>query len=1038
MPAQAGINNPGTGGTSTPTGRNQVGLNGINYFSNIKPFTNWFNLAQLNQVNVTGAITSITQTGGTATITTTNAHGFYNGTGSVSGWNLSISGANQAGYNLSGAIFTVTGANTITYPVNSGTVSPATGTITYLAIQFASIPANSPNSAFGQNNTPNAYLDNNGMPIANVANATTLQYFWLYHAINGTSYQPPGYTRNGQALLQKWTDSGGGGQSTGTWATANDIQNLQIVFNMSNPAVAPTSIFFGLSDLSGNPATDNYAAWQAGQWVDSAYINQLKASSGVVRFMDWQNTNQNYTAVHKYSDIVTTSSQAWGSINGMPVAVMCQVANKTTKHPWFNIPWALGQSQFNNTITSISKTNPAVVTFSAAHTFHTGDQVIGNLIGGSGSSDGSFGASAVVTFNVPGSFVTWAGNTFAAGQNIQFFGTTRYVTNVGTAGAGTFQLAANVANALAGTAIAFTGSSGSTTASSQVNRVQFTVGATTTYTLELAHCDSTSYGTAPTFGDLISPFILAGMTTEITNYVTAAKNGLNGGLIPRFEFGNEMWNSIFGGFAWNSSQAHNFVNTSTGIQNFSNLDDNNAMQGYLAAHVMKTVRDVYGGAGGRALWQGILATQSANSGVTAGMLTGIDYYLTNVLSNSLTRNDLFDDIAVTGYYGAFFVSNGAFGSFPGVTISVASPSTVTAAGNTLPIGTEIIFTTSGTLPTDAATGQPLVRGDMSASFSNISGFYSGTTFTVTAITGTPLTVGMTIWGNMAQTVGTFVGTGVAVDGVLPSTILSFGTGAGGTGTYTMSVSQTAGSVGTPKTGLQAMNMTLNAQVYYTLDTGSPFRFSATKGGSPINISVAGSGTHNCLSGRATLLCSLMNQSVALNASTPATFPSRYSFWNTQVNSALFGDNRVGWFPHVTYAVTTGATMPSVLGMVQYEGGQSDEPQGNAPFGGLMTANPMFQEFWPQAVGTTEDAANWTSMVSQWSSLTAYAIAQSLPNAAALVTSYPSKFTDATNISYQFGFGALTFVDHFQGIGFPTWQNQSINSHALYDAVVATN
>ncbi len=71
---------------------------------------------------LTSSVTSITQTGGLATVTQT-AHGYEDQD------LVQIAGANQAGYNISGRI-TVTGANTYTYAVDSGTVSPATGTLT--------------------------------------------------------------------------------------------------------------------------------------------------------------------------------------------------------------------------------------------------------------------------------------------------------------------------------------------------------------------------------------------------------------------------------------------------------------------------------------------------------------------------------------------------------------------------------------------------------------------------------------------------------------------------------------------------------------------------------------------------------------------------------------------------------------------------------------------------------------------------------------------------------------------------------------------
>lgn len=68
------------------------------------------------------AITSITSSGTTASITFTNVHGLLNGE------EVLISGASEAGYNGVKTI-TLTGALTATYTVAAGLATPATGTI---------------------------------------------------------------------------------------------------------------------------------------------------------------------------------------------------------------------------------------------------------------------------------------------------------------------------------------------------------------------------------------------------------------------------------------------------------------------------------------------------------------------------------------------------------------------------------------------------------------------------------------------------------------------------------------------------------------------------------------------------------------------------------------------------------------------------------------------------------------------------------------------------------------------------------------------
>lgn len=68
------------------------------------------------------SVTTLTQSAGLATATKT-AHGYSDGD------RITIAGAGQAGYN-STFVVNVTSSSTFTFPVDSGTVSPATGTIT--------------------------------------------------------------------------------------------------------------------------------------------------------------------------------------------------------------------------------------------------------------------------------------------------------------------------------------------------------------------------------------------------------------------------------------------------------------------------------------------------------------------------------------------------------------------------------------------------------------------------------------------------------------------------------------------------------------------------------------------------------------------------------------------------------------------------------------------------------------------------------------------------------------------------------------------
>jgi hypothetical protein len=81
----------------------------------------WYQWSLLTQGSAV-SVSAITQSSGIATATAT-AHGFSDGD------QVTVAGANQAGYNLTINV-NVVDANTFTYPVAAGTVSPATGTIT--------------------------------------------------------------------------------------------------------------------------------------------------------------------------------------------------------------------------------------------------------------------------------------------------------------------------------------------------------------------------------------------------------------------------------------------------------------------------------------------------------------------------------------------------------------------------------------------------------------------------------------------------------------------------------------------------------------------------------------------------------------------------------------------------------------------------------------------------------------------------------------------------------------------------------------------
>lgn len=75
----------------------------------------------------TQAITSITRSGSTATVTSTGAHGITVGSTAI----LTIAGAGQSEYNLTAVTVTATTSTQFTYTVAGTPATPATGTITW-------------------------------------------------------------------------------------------------------------------------------------------------------------------------------------------------------------------------------------------------------------------------------------------------------------------------------------------------------------------------------------------------------------------------------------------------------------------------------------------------------------------------------------------------------------------------------------------------------------------------------------------------------------------------------------------------------------------------------------------------------------------------------------------------------------------------------------------------------------------------------------------------------------------------------------------
>lgn len=516
--------------------------------------------------------------------------------------------------------------------------------------KFTSRPPNTAGSAWLDSTTGQSYVDANG-ELANPlpADATSMIRIYESHATGILTE----YSRAGEAWVLKFdgtaaTVSSGlenvvrvGNRITGTWATG--AANKQLNFSAFDDNDPPRNIRFCP------------AAWEArldaGEIFNPDWLAEVRRGSGIIRFMDWMVTNKN-RSTRTFANIPTEDFYIWAGANGsddsatggsaylqggMPLSIMTRLAEEAESHAWVCIPHVFGTPKTAR-VTGVTQANPPVVT-SANHPFVNGDQVIVYQIGGMTQA-----TTVTLTIASP-CVVTWTGHPLQANNAIVITGGTLptgltignavYVKDV--LSVDTFTVSATPG----GAAINTSGSqSGTHTATTALSRNTFTVAGATTDTFELAGVNTTSFSAFSSSGWLTSPYSLSGMTTQMTLFATHFRDNMPTDFVTYYEFSNEAWNSfITDAFHWLSAQSR---------LKFAN-DNSYKMTGYLLAHCMKTVRDVYG-VNNRTKWKGVLATFSLGTTVTNDIISGVNTYISEH-APSLTINDLVDDLAVVGYWG---------------------------------------------------------------------------------------------------------------------------------------------------------------------------------------------------------------------------------------------------------------------------------------------------------------------------------------------------------------------------------------------------
>jgi hypothetical protein len=146
-----------------------------------------------------------------------------------------------------------------------------------------------------------------------------------------------------------------------------------------------------------------------------------------------------------------------------------------------------------------------------------------------------------------------------------------------------------------------------------------------------------------------------------------------------WEYSNECWNFVF-------SQTTYCLNQGEAIWGSGDGARYSKWYGYRAAQCMKIIRDAYNN---RSRWRGCLATQTVSTTVTNNALIGVNHFIDNE-APSLEVADLFDDLAVTGYFGDVILT-----TQPSA-VTKANPGVVTSNGHGYSNGTRVrLFVATG-------------------------------------------------------------------------------------------------------------------------------------------------------------------------------------------------------------------------------------------------------------------------------------------------------------------------------------------------------
>lgn len=449
-----------------------------------------------------------------------------------------------------------------------------------------------------------------------------------------------------------------------------------------------------------------------------------------------------------------------------------------------------------------------------------------------------------------------------------------------------------------------------------------------------------------TAGALFKNLNLADILANVGSVASYFRDNMPSNLITVYEPGNEIWNPSFLSF---------YILQTLGYINSGWHNSGDFAAGYMCAAYAYAVYQTYGG--DHTHYQmtfGNNQTGADRIGGSTGAIAGAQQFLAdNSLSLTLGKTGgastyLFDYLPMTSYYGGSYTQNA--GPWP-ATVSFGTNTISFPSGLNGNQGTPIVNANVATIA-DPIAGLPIMLNTNSPGGTLPSGLSAGTIGSANA--GTTGSFTATISGNVLTVNsmnGGFLAAGMTLVSSNPdnvsagTTINTFGsggtTGTGTLGTYQLSVSQSTLSTSTTMFTGPAYTRG-NRQIYWLVGSAPNYGLATSPQGSPISFT-GGSGTNTAVVVSQEAVEWLMNQSISLHNSTPATYPNPWTYFAAQIaqdciDSRWTGGTAIGYFPtafsvnwsvsvanyYISNYLSAGKSMAGVK-LTAYEGGPFNGP-----------------------------------------------------------------------------------------------------------------